>query len=125
MRRIAVTANLFQTLAMLTAIAGISIHETGAGILHNVHITATGHAVLCFGLLPFFLWACAESACRCWGEATEAAAGRARRSIPAPINAAGQPNACSTKPATSGNCLRRRHAVANADPPEVGTASMP
>src|SRR5215471_132545 len=43
MKRIAVTAALFQTLATLTAITGIAIHETGARLLHDSHVTAIGH----------------------------------------------------------------------------------
>ena len=60
MKRVAVTANLFLNLTALIALTGISVHETGARLLHNAHITAIGHAVLYFGLVSMFLWACAE-----------------------------------------------------------------
>jgi hypothetical protein len=61
MKRIAVTASLFYYLAAITALIGVSIHETGDRILHNSHITAIGHAVLYCGLVPFFLGAFAEA----------------------------------------------------------------
>jgi hypothetical protein len=61
MKRIAVTAALFQTLATLTAITGIAIHETGARLLHDSHVTAIGHGVMYFALAPVGLWACTDA----------------------------------------------------------------
>ena len=61
MKRIAVTANLFLNLTALIALTGISVHETGARLLHDSHVTAIGHGVMYFALVPVGLWACTDA----------------------------------------------------------------